>query len=84
MLCVNGPTRGDWVFGRLITLRKLDLYSKMELTALPEGLCSLVGLEVLDMFSCGLAVLPEEIEGLAGIKNAHSSQVWALLNWIFI
>jgi hypothetical protein len=56
----------------------------MELTALQEGLCSLVGLEVLDMFSCGLAVLPEEIEGLAGIKNAHSSQVWALLNWIFI
>jgi Leucine-rich repeat (LRR) protein len=52
-------------------LKRLDLGGNGELIALPEGLCSLAGLEVLDLFGCGLAALPEGFGGLAGLKNLN-------------
>jgi Leucine-rich repeat (LRR) protein len=66
-------------FGRLVYLpgpglRKLDLSNNAGLVvAFPEGLLSLVGLEVLNLGACGLRALPEGIGRLAGLKVLHLS-----------
>ena len=36
---------------------------------MPEGLCALAGLEVLNLVACGLTALPEEIGALAGLRR---------------
>jgi hypothetical protein len=85
MLClrrddVRGLPEG---IGRLVYLTRpglktLDLSNNGNLTALPDGLCALAGLEELDLSGCGLRALPEEIGrllgpigpiGLAGLKK---------------
>jgi Leucine-rich repeat (LRR) protein len=63
-------------FGRLAYLpgrglRALDLSHNAELTALPEGLCSLAGLEELNLVGCDLAVLPEGIGRLAVLRKLN-------------
>ena len=50
-------------------LRTLDLIYNRGLTALPEGLCALAGLEELDLAGSGLRALPEGIGRLAGLKR---------------
>jgi Leucine-rich repeat (LRR) protein len=54
-------------------LRKLNLYGNRDLVALPEGLCTLVGLEELDVHLCGLRALPKGIGGLTGLKKLDLS-----------
>ena len=49
-------------------LRVLNLHGNEELTALPEGLCSLMGLEELYLMECNLRALPEGVGGLTGLK----------------
>ena len=49
-------------------LRKLGLRHNEGLTALPEGLWSLVGLEDLSLLDCNMMVLPEGVVGLAGLR----------------
>jgi leucine-rich repeat protein SHOC2 len=55
--------------GRLVGLKKLNLYGNTGLTALPEELCALVGLEELYLSFCGLTALPEGIGGLVGLRK---------------
>jgi hypothetical protein len=55
--------------GRLAGLKKLDVRFNINLTALPEGLCTLSGLEELDMSYCRLTALPEGVEGLTGLRT---------------
>jgi hypothetical protein len=66
-------------FGRLAylpgrRLQELDLSGNGGLTALPEGLCALVGLEKLDLQHCGLTALPEGMEGLTGLQELVLSE----------
>jgi hypothetical protein len=63
----NAPYRSVWGPG----LRKLDLSGNAGLTALPEGLWSLAGLEELILERCGLTVLSAGIEGLVGLRKIH-------------
>jgi hypothetical protein len=65
-------------FGRLAYLpgrglRTLDLSHNRELTALPAGLCALVGLEELNLAYCGLRALPEAVGGLTGLRKLDLS-----------
>jgi hypothetical protein len=48
---------------------------------LPEGLCSLMGLEELNMRGCGLRALPEGIGGLAGLKKLDLYNNTRLERW---
>jgi hypothetical protein len=50
-------------------LRVLNLSGNEELTTLPEGLWSLVGLEELNLSFCGLRALPEGIGAMAGLRK---------------
>jgi hypothetical protein len=56
---------------RLSRLKKLWLGRNEGLTALPEGLCSLAGLEVLDLSGCGLSALPDGFGGLVGLRTLN-------------
>jgi Leucine-rich repeat (LRR) protein len=53
----------------LVGLKKLDLRFNYGLTSVPEGLCSLVGLEELHLNFCGLTALPEAVGGLSGLRK---------------
>jgi Leucine-rich repeat (LRR) protein len=55
--------------GALTRLKKLDLRYNGGLTALPEGLWSLAGLEELKLAYCDLTALPEGIGRLTGLKK---------------
>ena len=57
---IHLPAPGLWV---------LDLRENVELTALPAGLCSLVGLEELNLRCCGLRALPEGVGRLTGLRQ---------------
>jgi Leucine-rich repeat (LRR) protein len=52
-----------------VGLKGLYLASNEALAALPQGLCSLAGLEELDLFGCNLTALPEGIGGLTWLKE---------------
>jgi hypothetical protein len=54
-----------------VGLKGLCLASNEALAALPGGLCSLVGLEELDLFGCNLTALPEGIAGLTRLKELN-------------
>jgi Leucine-rich repeat (LRR) protein len=59
-------------FGRLAYLlapglRMLNLFANPGLTALPEGMCALAGLEELDLAGCGITALPEGVGALTGL-----------------
>jgi hypothetical protein len=83
MICHDDDYRGLRAlpegFGRLAYgpapgLRTLDLRGNVELTALPERLWTLAGLEELNLRSCGLQALPEEIWGLTGLQKLDLSR----------
>ena len=52
-----------------VGLKGLYLASNEALAALPEGLCSLAGLEELNLMQCGLRALPKWCGGLAGLRT---------------
>ena len=66
-------------FGRLAYLpggghlRVLNLGLNEGLTALPDGVCGLVGLDELDLHRCRLMALPEGIGRLAGLRKLDLS-----------
>jgi hypothetical protein len=56
--------------GNLVGVNELDLSYNMK-SFLPAGLWSLAGLEVLNLTSCGLEPLPEEVGMLVGLKKLY-------------
>jgi Leucine-rich repeat (LRR) protein len=74
---MKAPPKG---VGRLAGLRTLSLASNTGLVALSEGLCSLAGLEVLDLTCCAgvapaPALIPEGIGRLAGLRALNVSGI---------
>ena len=67
--------------GALAGLKKLHLTMNRFLGMLLEGLCSLMGLEELNMRGCGLRALPEGIGGLAGLKKLDLYNNTRLERW---
>jgi Leucine-rich repeat (LRR) protein len=56
----------------------LRLGGNGELTALPAGLCSLAGLEALDLSNCGLTALPA---GLGRLRNLKMLDLYSCPGW---
>jgi Leucine-rich repeat (LRR) protein len=83
----EGFTSGGGV-GARTGLKKLNLSYTAGRTALPAGLCVLVGLEELHLGFCGLIALLEGMEGLAGLRkldlcmNEELTALPAGLGWL--